>query len=146
MSDSRRVYCKFCEQSYVTATSTNTCAACRKTGGLIDAASPAALKDYFAKKRERQKFKLRISPWLQVRLAMAGWVLILVGVLSLILPGIRADAEQLAFREWGYGLGVIATGVVLEGVVIYFAAKNAREDSLRDQGARSSAQDSTAPS
>jgi hypothetical protein len=49
MGDARRVYCTFCEQTYFTE-DVETCALCRKAGGLMDPEAPAALRDLVSKK------------------------------------------------------------------------------------------------
>ena len=50
MSEERRVYCKFCEQTFLTD-DLERCSLCRKTGGLLDPMSPTALTDLVTKKR-----------------------------------------------------------------------------------------------
>jgi hypothetical protein len=50
MSQSRRVYCTFCEQTFV-SNDVEKCSLCQKTGGLIDPANPAAVADLVRKRK-----------------------------------------------------------------------------------------------
>ena len=133
--------------------------------GLLAVAAVAPIAELLAMLMRVEQFRLSeivvlsfltawiLRPWEDGRgprmpraMAMAGWLLILFGVFLLIFPAFRANPEQLSFQELGYGMGVIFAGVVLQGVVICFAVKTAREDLLGEEGTQSSAEDRSAAS
>jgi hypothetical protein len=49
MSESRRVHCRFCGQTFITD-EVERCPLCRKSGGFVSPDSPAAVEDLFAEK------------------------------------------------------------------------------------------------
>lgn len=129
MSEDRRVYCSFCEQTYLTS-DLEKCSLCRKAGGLVDPSSPAALGQLVASKRQQsspaEQFQEVLATGVEIALLLRqlvllvglGVLLIGFGAVLIFVPDLRSNPRRLSYEELLLGFGVAAGG----GVLLVWAA------------------------
>ena len=131
MATMRRVYCRYCEQTYQTQ-DMERCSLCRKTGGLVDPMSPDAVP---------MKIEEANQPWnvpdvgtavrsvlLARRLVIwtvGGFVLIGLGIWLALQPELRSDPQRFAINDLAVGSGPILAGLFLL-IVSYFTLRRLR--------------------
>jgi hypothetical protein len=126
MSEARMVYCRFCDQTYL-STDLEKCSLCRKSGGVVDPMSPAALSDLVTKKREEidaaSQFNevagAALLAWRLFWLFAAGVAALALGAFLLFSPALRANPNQWSVSDAFPGLAAVTVGVVLLGFVFW---------------------------
>lgn len=127
MAEKRRVYCAHCEQTILTA-EVETCPLCRKTGGLLDPMSPAALEDIVAKKRQESVpigwvGDSGFAAYRFIRLLIGGVACGLIGLVFLFW-----ELSQAQPSDWGLirSVTISVLGFGLVGVLVWVSAKGRR--------------------
>jgi hypothetical protein len=118
MDPERRVYCTFCEQTFLSA-EVETCPLCRKSGGLVDAASPAAPKERGAtRSQEPGPPPGWFAGYQFVRLLIGG---VGCGILGIVL--VCWELSQRQPSPWAVirNAFISVLGFGLVGVMLWFA-------------------------
>jgi len=138
MGEERRVYCKFCEQTFITD-ELDRCSLCRKTGGLLDPMSPGALTDMVTKKRELTDPANQLRKGLEtgvniILLVGQLFFYIAAGILATVIGGLiifnlvfRANLEQWSLMDAILGFGATAVGLLFF-LLAYLAWRGAKKD------------------
>jgi hypothetical protein len=131
MSETLRVFCTHCEQTFVTGRSmigaNDLCPLCRKPGGLLDASQPSFTADVAAKKPVATAPPTRVDlidsvqkireVTFALRIMLGAAVLFVVGVVFLQNP------SSLSWEELAYSLAAViigGAGFIYLGYVYFF--------------------------
>jgi hypothetical protein len=122
---SRQWYCTECGQTFISSDASS-CSLCRKSGGLIDAEDPIALRDFMQKKQASDIDINRVAERAVIyailmrriiRCLIGGVVSLLLAAFLLLNPDLRSDPHSISL--WDF---VIAAGPLLVGIVLVLVA------------------------
>jgi hypothetical protein len=117
MGDLRRVYCRYCGQTFL-SDDMEKCSACLKVGGILDPMEAAAVQHLVDQKQQEPQLPSANLPspyaaFYALRLMLAGGFLIAVAISMLLVPQFRSYSQGLALTMIVLAVIIILIGAAL---------------------------------
>jgi hypothetical protein len=120
MGPERRVYCRFCEQDFLSAEDA-TCPLCRKVGGLVDPIESETVIDLIARKRDDWRPPINWCAGFQrLPFVIGGAVCGVIGVIFLYWELLEPHPS---FSGVLWSIAIIMCSLALVGVLTWFSIR-----------------------